>query len=56
MLLFDGDSAGRRGAERARAALARDTDVRIASLPDDADPDDLPDDRLVSLVGPFFLS
>lgn len=41
VVLFDGNDAGRTGAERAKAKLEKLTTVRVASLPDGAEPEDL---------------
>lgn len=43
-VLFDGDDAGRAGAEKVRALLEPDCAVRIAQLPDGLSVDDLPHD------------
>ncbi|MBI2373869.1 MAG: toprim domain-containing protein [Deltaproteobacteria bacterium] len=41
VVLFDGDEAGEKGAEKVAQALASRTKVRVLSLPPDAQPDDL---------------
>jgi len=40
-ILFDGDDAGRKGAEKVADDLSAFTDVQIISLPDGIDPDKL---------------
>lgn len=50
-LLFDGDSAGRRGARELATRLELAVDVTIVALPTGCDPDDLSDTDLAKLVG-----
>lgn len=56
LILFDGDPAGRAAGQRALALLEEVTQVRVVTLPNGADPDDLNDSQLESLLRPFFLS
>lgn len=53
ILLFDGDSAGRRATIRIHKTLQPDMRVFSVSLPDGADPDDLSDDDINALLRPF---
>ncbi len=50
IVLFDGDAAGRIGADAARAKLAPHTKVRIVRLPEGKEPDDLPQRALRWIV------
>lgn len=50
VLLFDGDDAGRAGAIVAAKRLGSSLTVRVATLPDGKDPDDLPASRLERIV------
>ena len=52
VLLLDGDPAGRSAARRINNTLCRTNDVRVVSLPDGSDPDDLDDTHLAALVRP----
>lgn len=54
LLLFDGDPAGHAAGQRALALLEEVTQVRIVTLPNGADPDDLNDSQLKSLLKPVF--
>lgn len=57
IVLLDGDPAGRAGSERVRAALAgAGPEVRVLHPPVDTDPDELGDDELRGLLGPFLPS
>lgn len=53
ILLLDGDQAGRDASVRIWQALKDATDVRIVNLPQNLDPDDLPDVHLAALLQPF---
>ncbi|MDI7267984.1 MAG: toprim domain-containing protein [Myxococcota bacterium] len=55
VLVFDGDSAGVRAAQRAQAALRDTTEVQIVPLPPGCDPDDLDDGALNRLLRALFL-
>lgn len=46
LLMLDADSAGRTATQRLRQQLAPTSQVRVASLPDGYDPDELTDDEL----------
>ena len=50
VLLFDGDDAGRAGAIVAAKRLGSSLTVRVATLPDGKDPDDLSASRLERIV------
>lgn len=49
-ILFDGDEAGRRGAETASALLARSFYTRIIDLPEGVSPDEM-DERVLAKLG-----
>lgn len=55
VLLLDGDPAGRSAARRIHNTLSPTNDVRVVSLPDGSDPDDLDDDHLANLVRPAMI-
>ena len=54
ILMFDGDHAGRKAAERIQPVLNRSTPTYTITLPDGLDPDDLSDAQLLTCVAPFF--
>ena len=56
VLLLDGDDAGRRAVAPLHDELQADHMVRVASLPDGLDPDDLHDSELLRRVIPPWLS
>lgn len=58
LLMLDGDDAGRKGAEQLYKAMALYTNVTVHNLPDETEPEDLPDEELVSILKDhsFFLN
>ena len=50
-VMLDGDEAGRKAAPAVAAALARHWWVRIVELPDGMEPDTLPQEKLLALLG-----
>ncbi len=54
IILLDGDSTGRNSSTQIKRALVDTTDVQIVYLPENLDPDDLSDQKLRSLLSPFF--
>jgi DNA primase len=50
VLMLDGDGAGRRGKDRVAARLKDLCEVRVISLPEDRQPDQLPDSKLRQLI------
>lgn len=56
MLLLDGDTAGRRAAQDIAKRLAPTVPVQIYKLPDGAEPEDLDDHQLASVVADSFIS
>jgi len=50
VLLLDGDETGRMGSDRAAAGLLDVRVVRVVRLPADAQPDQLPAERLRELL------
>lgn len=55
VLMLDADDTGRKAARRIHQQMQIYTTVRIASLPDGKDPDDLTDEQLVRILRPFGL-
>lgn len=51
VLMLDGDEAGKRAADEIALRLARRVFVRIASVPDGRQPDELSDDELKNVLG-----
>ena len=58
LVMLDGDEAGRKGAERLYKAIAGDTTAVVHDLPDEMEPEDLPDEELISILKhhSFFLN
>ena len=54
VIMLDGDSTGRTASLQIKRTLPDSNDVRVVSLPDNLDPDDLPEQHLRSLLLPFF--